>query len=44
MYRRIAIALTICIALLPTPQIWLLASEAAQGRREAPDVRREVEA
>jgi len=35
--RRIAVALTLCIALLPMPQIWLLASEAAQGRRAVPE-------
>jgi hypothetical protein len=34
---RIVIALTICTALLPTPQIWLLAIEAAQSRREVPE-------
>lgn len=34
MYRRTAIALTICVALLPTHHIWLLATEAAQGRPE----------
>lgn len=32
--RRIAIGLTLCIALLPTHHIWLLATEAAQGRPE----------
>lgn len=32
--RRIAIALTLCIALLPTHHIWLLATEAAQGHPE----------
>jgi hypothetical protein len=35
--RRIAIALILCTALLPTPQFRLLASEAAQGRPEAPE-------
>ena len=32
--RRVAIGLTLCIALLPTHHIWLLATEAAQGRPE----------
>ena len=33
---RIAIALTICTALLPLPGVSLLVSEAAQGQSEAP--------
>jgi len=35
--RRIAIALTLCTALLPTHHMWLLATEAAQGRPEEPE-------
>jgi hypothetical protein len=35
--RRIAIALIICITLLPTPHSWWLATNAAQGRAEAPE-------
>ena len=35
MYRRVAVALTICAALLPLPSLAALVSEAAQGHGEA---------